>query len=53
MELEDEIKINERLIEIESMQATMAANQMKTQFIDNMSHEIRTPMHTILGYAIY
>lgn len=51
MELEDEIKINERLIEIESMQATMAANQMKTQFIDNMSHEIRTPMHAILGYA--
>jgi PAS domain S-box-containing protein len=38
-------------LQVEAMEATIAANRAKSEFLANMSHELRTPMHGILGYA--
>lgn len=38
-------------LQVEAMEATIAANLAKSEFLANMSHELRTPMHGILGYA--
>ncbi len=43
--------IRDITLQVEAMEATIAANHAKSEFLANMSHELRTPMHGVLGYA--
>jgi nitrogen-specific signal transduction histidine kinase len=37
--------------EIELHEQAVAANKLKTYFIENLSHEIRTPLNSIIGFS--